>query len=1278
MWIESHSEGNEQPSVAKKALDLSRLIADSHLTKEEKRIISESYDTDKQALLDATKWEIRNFILKDYGSANAQYLGGMDGVIALQKKLWVEPADGQFWPDTFKALIEYQKANGLETDAIAGPKTQTKLGISSAIQVPSKDSSRKDVPKTKSQVKDRNTLGGIIVDVPVSNSESVKPVDNGKVLWRYEIRLRWIQESLADIRKHRDENTGFFNVLGDDIVGAFWGSTWKQAYESSYENTKTLAKDAILKLDADMNGKYLSDGDRSQYLRIRGELEKCLGQKLGEPNPFVTMKNSLMDTPNSAKNAVIWTAGVVVWTAETAWWAIKWVFDLTIFLNHYAYSYIGQYVWIEPEYKNKMDAEMSKVWTAIKGMNFTKEQVFDAIGKWFDQIKDDPYAIGKLSGIVIGILLPIKWAGALNNVVRGKKATAEAAEVAVATATRLGKPAEMATAKLAAEAASKHAKIWKMGEFILNGPAEGLIGVGLSKSFSFIANTLRWGASTAHKLKTIENGIKEFEEAIGNETHRPWIESPRLKSLREAKEALEAEKNNLLKETKKTTETPKTDSVWEKKFITEWKSDKHIYKELQQYYNPTRPNLNHPKAEEIAKELSAIKERMKQWSNVRSDLEALAKDPDAYLAKKTAEQVKRTPHEEFVENLKRYEQQFSESHLKSLAESDATKFGEALLHKRTLEEISTLAKTDPARAMTEFNAFMNSPNQYLSKKFPWPYITVSSEIRDHARWAYESKFKAEWEKLMASRKQAYEEYLSAHPDTVIKTEAFVSEMKKFADSLRWTFDNLAKELDRILALMAGNARANTKMLGEMLDSFMEKVRLSPNMTMDVKAKIANNVRGMRERFFGNKANPIEWIPEYHYQNLANEKGIPGINIPRSNGTISGVAAWDFRIIWEKGSEDLRIYWKEGDKWMQKNIPRKQFEELNPEFASGKSAPGKRASEQAPTQETTWNKEMPRRNTSFKEWNEVPRAREVISVWDLHGSRRAFELNLKHSGVIDGSGKWIGGNREIVFHGDILADRNTGSFEIFQRIEELQVQARREGGNISVLSGNHEDFAFAYLTWEKIPSSWRWREHSDYTWGHWMEWDQASGLREFKRFGRNWAEALENMRKNPEGRRILESMCNMKLAEQIDDTLFLHVVPNEQILSAISEIGIDEVNRIYQQGMRAHLLGEWNVPNLFQDLRGSFLDTESRSIANNPRLYQTIKGKWINHIVHGHNSDGGAHHHVGWVEITSNDFGFEKSAGKNSESPSTIKIQRDGNFQYGRGDSMDRREYKKAA
>ena len=48
-------------------------------------------------------------------------------VVELQKALWINPADGVFGPTTERVLREWQAANGLTPDGIAGPATQQKL-----------------------------------------------------------------------------------------------------------------------------------------------------------------------------------------------------------------------------------------------------------------------------------------------------------------------------------------------------------------------------------------------------------------------------------------------------------------------------------------------------------------------------------------------------------------------------------------------------------------------------------------------------------------------------------------------------------------------------------------------------------------------------------------------------------------------------------------------------------------------------------------------------------------------------------------------------------------------------------------------------------------------------------------------------------------------------------------------------------------------------------------------------------------------------------------------
>lgn len=60
--------------------------------------------------------------------------------------------------------------------------------------------------------------------------------------------------------------------------------------------------------------------------------------------------------------------------------------------------------------------------------------------------------------------------------------------------------------------------------------------------------------------------------------------------------------------------------------------------------------------------------------------------------------------------------------------------------------------------------------------------------------------------------------------------------------------------------------------------------------------------------------------------------------------------------------------------------------------------------------------------------------------------------------MDTFGRWIGGNRRLVFLGDIIGDRGTTGLECMRQIDRLRKEARMAGGDISVLAGNHEDIA----------------------------------------------------------------------------------------------------------------------------------------------------------------------------------------------------------------------------
>lgn len=85
------------------------------------------------------------------------------------------------------------------------------------------------------------------------------------------------------------------------------------------------------------------------------------------------------------------------------------------------------------------------------------------------------------------------------------------------------------------------------------------------------------------------------------------------------------------------------------------------------------------------------------------------------------------------------------------------------------------------------------------------------------------------------------------------------------------------------------------------------------------------------------------------------------------------------------------------------------------------------------------------------WTGVER---VIAIGDLHGDYGRYIDVMESAGLIDKSGKWSGGKTHLVQTGDIT-DRGADSRKIIDHLVKLAKQAKRKGGYIHMLIGNHE-------------------------------------------------------------------------------------------------------------------------------------------------------------------------------------------------------------------------------
>ena len=184
------------------------------------------------------------------------------------------------------------------------------------------------------------------------------------------------------------------------------------------------------------------------------------------------------------------------------------------------------------------------------------------------------------------------------------------------------------------------------------------------------------------------------------------------------------------------------------------------------------------------------------------------------------------------------------------------------------------------------------------------------------------------------------------------------------------------------------------------------------------------------------------------------------------------------------------------------------------------------------------------------WTGVER---IVAIGDLHGDYGRYIEVMKSAGLIDKGGKWSGGDTHLVQTGDIT-DRGADSRKIIDHLVKLSKQAKRKGGYVHLLIGNHETMnvvgdlryvdpgefkAFATknsarlqnLQWER-QLEWMSANTPDFA-----ELDLEAYRQEWeKQVPLGWVEHRQAWSLNGEYGKWVE---NNQVAIQVNDTIFLH-------------------------------------------------------------------------------------------------------------------------------------------
>lgn len=86
-----------------------------------------------------------------------------------------------------------------------------------------------------------------------------------------------------------------------------------------------------------------------------------------------------------------------------------------------------------------------------------------------------------------------------------------------------------------------------------------------------------------------------------------------------------------------------------------------------------------------------------------------------------------------------------------------------------------------------------------------------------------------------------------------------------------------------------------------------------------------------------------------------------------------------------------------------------------------------------------------------DWQGVDR---IVAIGDVHGDYQSYITVLEQVGVVNGRGRWSGGATHLVQLGDV-PDRGPDTAKIIRHLIKLEAQAKKAGGRVHALIGNHE-------------------------------------------------------------------------------------------------------------------------------------------------------------------------------------------------------------------------------
>jgi hypothetical protein len=199
----------------------------------------------------------------------------------------------------------------------------------------------------------------------------------------------------------------------------------------------------------------------------------------------------------------------------------------------------------------------------------------------------------------------------------------------------------------------------------------------------------------------------------------------------------------------------------------------------------------------------------------------------------------------------------------------------------------------------------------------------------------------------------------------------------------------------------------------------------------------------------------------------------------------------------------------------------------------------------------------------------PATQRLVAIGDIHGAEDNFVEILQAAGLVDQQRKWRGGRTRLVQTGD-FTDRGAPVRSVMDLLMRLEDEARRAGGRVEVLLGNHEGMNILRDLRDVSPEAFRAFSDAD------SESRRNQAFMSHATIARRSGEELNRndwLRAHPPGYvEYIEAMGprgrygrwlrSRKVVTKVDDSLFMHAGISPQ-----SNATVDDVNRLVEREIR---------------------------------------------------------------------------------------------------------------